>query len=304
MKISETIKSLREKINNHNYQYYVLDNPIISDSEYDKLLKDLELIEKKYPEFIIPESPTQRIGAQPIESFGTVTHRITMMSLANAMSDDELKAFDKRLKKKLNSAEEIEYVIEPKLDGLAVELIYENGKFINGSTRGDGNTGEDITSNLKTIKGIPLILRDDIISLPDLMEVRGEVFIRKEDFELLNSKRSQSNKQPFANARNAAAGSLRQLDPKITAKRSLSIYCYQAGIVDGINLNTHSEFLERLKNWGLPVNPEVKIVKGIEKAIQFHKKLETIRNEFPYEYLFRILVPRYRHLNNILSISG
>ena len=283
MKVSETIKSLRKKINNHNYQYYVLDNPIISDSEYDKLLKELELIEKKYPEFIIPESPTQRIGAQPIESFGTVTHRITMMSLANAMSDDELKAFDERLKKILNSAEEIEYVIEPKLDGLAVELIYENGKFINGSTRGDGNTGEDITSNLKTIKGIPLILRDDIISLPDLMEVRGEVFIRKEDFELLNSKRSQSNKQPFANARNAAAGSLRQLDPKITAKRSLSIYCYQAGIVDGINLNTHSEFLERLKNWGLPVNPEVKIVKGIEKAIQFHKQLETIRNEFPYE---------------------
>ena len=151
MKVSETIKSLRKKINNHNYQYYVLDNPIISDSEYDKLLKELELIEKKYPEFIIPESPTQRIGAQPIESFGTVTHRITMMSLANAMSDDELKAFDERLKKILNSAEEIEYVIEPKLDGLAVELIYENGKFINGSTRGDGYTGEDITSNLKTI---------------------------------------------------------------------------------------------------------------------------------------------------------
>ena len=304
MKVSETIKSLRKKINNHNYQYYVLDNPIISDSEYDKLLKDLELIEKKYPEFIIPESPTQRIGAQPIESFGTVTHRITMMSLANAMSDDELKAFDKRLKKKLNSAEEIEYVIEPKLDGLAVELIYENGKFINGSTRGDGNTGEDITSNLKTIKGIPLILRDDIISLPDLMEVRGEVFIRKEDFELLNSKRSQSNKQPFANARNAAAGSLRQLDPKITAKRSLSIYCYQAGIVDGINLNTHSEFLERLKSWGLPVNPEVKIVKGIEKAIQFHKKLETIRNEFPYEIDGSVIKVNSLSIRNKLGVRS
>ena len=304
MKVSETIKSLRKKINNHNYQYYVLDNPIISDSEYDKLLKELELIEKKYPEFIIPESPTQRIGAQPIESFGTVTHRITMMSLANAMSDDELKAFDKRLKKKLNSAEEIEYVIEPKLDGLAVELIYENGKFINGSTRGDGNTGEDITSNLKTIKGIPLILRDDIISLPDLMEVRGEVFIRKEDFELLNSKRSQSNKQPFANARNAAAGSLRQLDPKITAKRSLSIYCYQAGIVDGINLNTHSEFLERLKNWGLPVNPEVKIVKGIEKAIQFHKQLETIRNEFPYEIDGSVIKVNSLSIRNKLGVRS
>ena len=304
MKISETIKSLRKKINDHNYQYYVLDNPIISDNEYDKLLKELELIEKKYPKFIVPESPTQRIGAQPIESFGTVTHRITMMSLANAMSDDELKAFDERLKKKLNSAEEIEYVIEPKIDGLAVELIYENGKFINGSTRGDGNTGEDITSNLKTIKGIPLILRDDIISLPDLMEVRGEVFIRKEDFELLNAKRSQSNKQPFANARNAAAGSLRQLDPKITAKRSLSIYCYQAGIVDGINLNTHSEFLERLKSWGLPVNPEIKIVKGIEKAIQFHKKLETIRNEFPYEIDGSVIKVNSLSIRNKLGVRS
>jgi len=227
-----------------------------------------------------------------------------MMSLANAMSDDELKAFDERLKKKLNSAEEIEYIIEPKLDGLAVELIYENGKFINGSTRGDGNTGEDITSNLKTIKGIPLILRDDIISLPDLMEVRGEVFIRKEDFELLNAKRSQSNKQPFANARNAAAGSLRQLDPKITAKRSLSIYCYQAGIVDGINLNTHSEFLERLKSWGLPVNPEVKIVKGIEKAIQFHKKLETIRNEFPYEIDGSVIKVNSLSIRNKLGVRS
>ena len=304
MKISETIKSLRKKINDHNYQYYVLDNPIISDSEYDKLLKELELIEKKYPEFIVPESPTQRIGAQPIESFGTVTHRITMMSLANAMSDDELKAFDERLKRKLNSAEEIEYVIEPKLDGLAVELIYENGKFINGSTRGDGNTGEDITSNLKTIKGIPLILRDDIISSPDLMEVRGEVFIRKEAFELLNAKRLQSNKQTFANARNAAAGSLRQLDPKITAKRSLSIYCYQAGIVDGINLNTHSGFLERLKDWGLPVNPEVKIVKGIEKAIQFHKKLETIRNEFPYEIDGSVIKVNSLSIRNKLGVRS
>jgi len=283
MKVSDTIKSLRKQINDHNYQYYVLDNPIISDGEYDKLLKELELIENKYPEYIIPESPTQRIGAQPIDSFGTVTHRITMMSLANAMSEDELKAFDERLKKKLNSPEEIEYVIEPKLDGLAVELIYENGIFVNGSTRGDGNTGEEITSNLKTINSIPLILRDDIVPLPGLVEVRGEVFIRKQDFEILNTKRIQANNQPFANARNAAAGSLRQLDPKITATRSLSIYCYQAGVVDGIDLNTHSEFLEQLKGWGLPVNPEIKIVKGIEKAIQFHKELEGARNEFPYE---------------------
>ena len=283
MNVAEIIKSLRQRINDHNYQYYVLDNPIISDSEYDKLFKELESLEKQNPDCIIPESPTQRIGAKPIESFGTVTHRVTMMSLANAMSSDELNAFDERLKKKLNASENIEYVVEPKLDGLAVELIYENGIFVNGSTRGDGNTGEDITSNLKTIKAIPLILRNDIISIPDLLEVRGEVFIRKEDFEILNSKRLQSDQQPFANARNAAAGSLRQLDPNITSERSLSIFCYQAGIMDGINLNTHSEFLQCLKNWGLPVNPEIKIVKDIKKAIDFHKKLETKRNEFPYE---------------------
>jgi len=283
MEITEKIKSLRKQINDHNYQYYVLDNPIISDSEYDKLLNELELIEKEYPKFIVPESPTQRIGATPIESFGTITHRITMMSLANAMNEDELNAFDDRLKKRLNKSDEIEYVIEPKLDGLAVELVYENGKFINGSTRGDGNTGEDITTNLKTIKGIPLVLRDETTALPNLLEIRGEVFIRKEDFKLLNDNRIKSGKQLFANARNAAAGSLRQLDPKITAKRSLSIYCYQAGVVDGIDFTTHVEFLDHLKQWGLPVNPKVTKVKGIKKAIQIHKNLESERNEFPYE---------------------
>ncbi|MEC9027456.1 MAG: NAD-dependent DNA ligase LigA, partial [Candidatus Neomarinimicrobiota bacterium] len=283
MEITEKIKSLRKQINDHNYQYYVLDNPIISDSEYDKLLNELELIEKEYPKFIVPESPTQRIGATPIESFGTITHRITMMSLANAMNEDELKAFDDRLKKRLNKSDDIEYVIEPKLDGLAVELVYENGKFINGSTRGDGNTGEDITTNLKTIKGIPLVLRDETTTLPNLLEIRGEVFIRKEDFKLLNDNRIKSGKQLFANARNAAAGSLRQLDPKITAKRSLSIYCYQAGAVDGIDFTTHVEFLDHLKQWGLPVNPKATKVKGIKKAIQIHKNLESERNEFPYE---------------------
>ena len=283
MEITEKIKSLRKQINDHNYQYYVLDNPIISDSEYDKLLNELELIEKEYPKLIFPESPTQRIGATPIESFGTITHRITMMSLANAMNEDELKAFDDRLKKRLNKSDDIEYVGEPKLDGLAVELVYENGKFINGSTRGDGNTGEDITTNLKTIKGIPLVLRDETTTLPNLLEIRGEVFIRKEDFKLLNDNRIKSGKQLFANARNAAAGSLRQLDPKITATRSLSIYCYQEGVVDGIDFTTHVEFLDHLKQWGLPVNPKVTKVKGIKKAIQIHKNLESERNEFPYE---------------------
>ena len=185
----------------------------------------------------------------PIESFGTVTHRITMMSLANAMDTNELKAFDKRLKKRLKTDDELEYVIEPKLDGLAVELIYENGIFVNGSTRGDGKIGEDITSNLKTIKAIPLKLRDDSASSLRLLEVRGEVFIRKKDFRDLNSRRLQSNEQLFANPRNAAAGSLRQLDPKVTANRAISIYCYQSGSLDGVNFKTHLEFLEFLKKY-------------------------------------------------------
>ena len=304
MNISEKIKSIREKINEHNYQYYVLDNPIISDGEYDKLFLELESLEKQNPEFVIPESPTQRIGAKPIESFGTVTHRITMMSLANAMDTNELKAFDKRLKKRLKTDDELEYVIEPKLDGLAVELIYENGIFVNGSTRGDGNTGEDITSNLKTIKAIPLKLRDDSTSSPRLLEVRGEVFIRKNDFQDLNTKRLQSNEQPFANPRNAAAGSLRQLDPKVTANRALSIYCYQSGLVDGIDFKTHLQFLEFLKSCGIPVNPEVKIVKGIDKAIDFHKKLEIKRNQFPYEIDGSVIKVNSLSIRNELGVRS
>ena len=177
--ITKKIKLLRQQINDHNYRYYVLDDPVISDGEYDQLFRTLEQCEQQHPELIVPESPTQRIGAEPLQVFGTVTHRIPMMSLSNAMSDDELNAFDERLKKALDVIIEIEYVSEPKLDGLAVELIYENGVFVNGSTRGDGISGEDITANLKTIKAIPLALRNDKRSIPRLLEVRGEVFIRK-----------------------------------------------------------------------------------------------------------------------------
>ena len=185
--ITKKIKSLRQQINDHNYRYYILDDPLISDGEYDQLFRKLEQLEEQHPELIVPESPTQRIGAEPLEAFGTITHRIPMMSLANAMSDEELSAFDERLKKALDDMADIEYVSEPKLDGLAVELIYENGTFVNGSTRGDGTNGEDITANLKTIKAIPLALRHDKRSIPRLLEVRGEVFIRKSDFQSLNS---------------------------------------------------------------------------------------------------------------------
>ena len=281
--ITKKIKLLRQQINDHNYRYYVLDDPVISDGEYDQLFRTLEQCEQQHPELIVPESPTQRIGAEPLEAFGTVTHRIPMMSLSNAMSDDELNAFDERLKKALDIMIEIEYVSEPKLDGLAVELIYENGVFVNGSTRGDGISGEDITANLKTIKAIPLALRNDKRSIPRLLEVRGEVFIRKSDFISLNAEREMSGDPPFANPRNAAAGSLRQLDPKITATRPLSIYCYQAGSIIGAEFNTHWDFLQSIQDWGLPVNNEVQITAGIKQAITYHQQLEARREDLPYE---------------------
>ena len=281
--ITKKIKSLRQQINDHNYHYYVLDDPVISDGEYDQLFRKLEQLEGQHPELIVPESPTQRIGADPLEAFDTINHRIPMMSLANAMSDDELSAFDERLKKALDDMADIEYVSEPKLDGLAVELIYENGTFVNGSTRGDGTRGEDITANLKTIRAIPLSLRHDKRSIPRLLEVRGEVFIFKSDFKSLNAQREKSGEPPFANPRNAAAGSLRQLDPKITATRSLSIYCYQAGSIIGAEFNTHWEFLQSIQDWGLPVNHEIQIAAGIKQAVAYHRQLEARREDLPYE---------------------
>ena len=302
--VTEKIKSLRQQINDHNYRYYVLDDPVISDGEYDQLFRELEQLEELHPELIVPESPTQRIGAEPLEAFGTVTHRLPMMSLANAMSDDELSAFDERLKKAIDNMADIEYVSEPKLDGLAVELIYENGTFVNGSTRGDGTSGEDITANLKTIKAIPLALRHDKRSIPTLLEVRGEVFIRKSDFTSLNNHREKSGEPPFANPRNAAAGSLRQLDPKITATRSLSIYCYQAGSIIGTKFNTHWEFLQSLQDWGLPVNPEVQIAAGIKQAIAYHQQLETRRNDLPYEIDGSVIKVNSLSLQNTVGVRS
>ena len=302
--ITKKIKSLRQQINDHNYRYYVLDDPLISDGEYDQLFRKLEQLERQHPELIVRESPTQRIGAEPLETFGTVTHRIPMMSLANAMSDEELSAFDERLKKALDDMAEIEYVSEPKLDGLAVELIYENGTFVNGSTRGDGTNGEDITANLKTIKAIPLALRHDKRSIPRLLEVRGEVFIRKSDFQSLNSQREKSGESIFANPRNAAAGSLRQLDPKITATRSLSIYCYQAGSIIGAEFNTHWEFLQSIQDWGLPVNHEVQIAAGIKQAIAYHQQLEARRNNLPYEIDGSVIKVNSLSLQNTIGVRS
>jgi DNA ligase (NAD+) len=261
----------------------VLDDPVISDAEYDRLLRELQLLEDSHPDLIADDSPTQRVGAPPLDGFGNIRHRIPMQSLANAMDTEEILAFHDRLIRRLGKEQAIEYIAEPKLDGLAVELVYEKGKFVNGSTRGDGTTGEDITQNLKTIRAIPLALRVEAQSVPALLEVRGEVFIRKDDFLKLNIQQEANDKPVFANPRNAAAGSLRQLDSRITATRPLSIFCYQAGMVEGMTFETHSEFLTALQNWGFPVNPEIKILNGIEEAVAFHSDLESRRNTLPYE---------------------
>ena len=276
------IQALRDQLNDHNYRYYVLDDPLISDSEYDQLFRELQKLETDNPNLITEDSPTRRVGAEPLSSFGSWTHRMPMLSLANAMNEDELAAFDTRVKKGLGTEKDLEYMAEPKLDGLAVELVYENGFFVNGSTRGDGITGEDITQNLKTITAIPLSLRKNGQKTPPLLEVRGEVFITKDGFKKLNRNQEKEELSPFANPRNAAAGSLRQLDSKITATRPLSIYCYEAGRIDGISFDTHEDFLSTLKEWGFPVNPEIQKVNNAETMVAFHRNLEAKRDSLPY----------------------
>ena len=304
--IQKQINDLRMQLNDHNYRYYVLDDPLISDSEYDQLFRELQKLETDNPNLITEDSPTRRVGAEPLSSFGSWTHRMPMLSLANAMNEDELAAFDTRVKKGLDTEKDLEYMAEPKLDGLAVELVYENGFFVNGSTRGDGITGEDITQNLKTITAIPLSLRKNGQKTPPLLEVRGEVFITKDGFKKLNRNQEKEELSPFANPRNAAAGSLRQLDSKITATRPLSIYCYEAGRIDGISFDTHEDFLSTLKEWGFPVNPEIQKVNNAETMVAFHRNLEAKRDSLPYGIdgtVFKVNVINQRNALGIRSRS-
>ena len=282
MNPEKRIFEIREMINEHNHRYYVLNDPIISDNEYDILFKELESLEKINPEYFDAQSPTQRVGAEPITTFDTIRHRLPMLSLGNAMNDGELTSFHERSKKTLEM-DSIIYAAEPKLDGLGVELVFSNGEFTHGSTRGDGTTGEDITHNLKTIPSIPLGLRDKEIPIPTMLEVRGEVFISKKDFLDLNKKQELKDKPLFANPRNAAAGSLRQLDPTITATRPLSVFFYDAGMIEGMDFEKHVSFLDALKMWGLPVNPFIKTVANAKGMVKYHHGLEKIRNEIPYE---------------------
>ncbi len=277
------IEKLREEIEQHNYNYFVLNQPTISDAEYDRLLRELQQLEERFPQFRSPTSPTQRVGAPPQTEFKTVKHSIPMLSLANAFSDIEVREFDARIKK-LAERTEITYVAEPKFDGLAVELVYEDGVFVLGSTRGDGETGEDVTLNLKTIKSVPLRLRQPKdLAIPKRLEVRGEVYMEREDFRKLNELREERGEPPFANPRNAAAGSLRQLDPAITAQRTLHIFCYDVGQTLGITLSTQEELLKTLPRYGLRVCPIYKVCKNIDEALEFYRHMETRREELPYE---------------------
>ena len=275
------ISSLRTKLEGHNYKYYVLDEPTLSDAEYDSLFRQLEEFETEYPGLIRPDSPTQRVGAEPSKEFVSVAHTIPLLSLANAMNESELREFDVSVKKILESEEEVEYVAEPKLDGLAVELVYEKGKFVSGSTRGDGIVGEDITPNLKTIKSLPLRLRGEHV--PSLLEVRGEVIIPLKAFKELNRRQEEKGEKLFANPRNAAAGSLRQLDPKISASRPLSIYCYAVGASKGYRSDNHSDSLSGLKKLGLPVSNLIKVCNGIKEAVKYFKEMEKLRDELDFE---------------------
>ena len=276
--VRKKVETLRKQLDHHNYRYYVLDDPEVADREYDTLLRELQKLEQNHPELVTHDSPTQRVGARPLEAFGSVDHRLPMLSLENAMSDEELIAFDERMKKGLDVDKSIEYVAELKMDGLAVELVYENGTFVRGSTRGDGFTGEGITQNLRTVRAIPLKLRDQ--KWPSSFEVRGEVFMDKQGFVLLNEQRLKEGESPFANPRNAAAGSLRQLDSSVTAGRPLKFFAYELA---GATQPSQWETLESLKSWGLPVNGHTKLCGSMDAAVNFFHRWENERESLPYE---------------------
>ena len=272
---------LREEIERHNYLYYVLDAPAIPDAEYDRLFRELERLEAEFPQLATPDSPTQRIGAAPLSGFSQLTHRVPMLSLNNAFADEEVAAFDRRVREGLVVAE-VEYAVEPKFDGLAISLVYENGVLVQGATRGDGYTGEDVTVNLRTIKAIPLRLH--AAQPPRLLEVRGEVLILKADFDRLNRQQREKGEKEFANPRNAAAGSLRQLDPRITATRPLTFFAYGLGSAEGVNLpRTQSAVMDYLETLRVPVCRERKVVRGYAGLLDYYRTIGARRDSLPYD---------------------
>lgn len=282
--LQSRIDTLRQTLNQHSYQYYVLDNPSIPDADYDALYRELQVLEQQHPDLITADSPTQRVGAAPLDKFGQVTHQIAMLSLDNAFDAADFQAFYQRMADRLDQQVEFSFCAEPKLDGLAVSIRYEDGLLVQAATRGDGYTGEDITSNIKTIRAIPLKLQGDY---PPVLEVRGEVFMPLDGFEKMNDKARLAGDKVFANPRNAAAGSLRQLDPRITANRPLSFYAYAVGAVTDptllLNSKSHYARLQQLKSWGLPVCPEIRLVAGAEAALAYHADILQRRASLAYE---------------------
>jgi DNA ligase (NAD+) len=282
--IKKKIDSLREKINFHAYRYYELDDPLIADSEYDQLFQELLRLEELHPELVTPDSPTQRVGGIPLAEFETVRHTHPMLSLENAFNEQELHEFEERLQRFLRSEAELSYMAEPKLDGLAVELVYEKGLLITGSTRGDGRIGEDITRNLKTIHSIPLRLNSPAnIQFPEILEVRGEAYLTLEGFKILNEQRLAADETVFANPRNAAAGSLRQLDSRITAQRPLEFFCYGVSDTDQIPCSTQQELLDYLNKLGFKINPLTRFCRNITEVIEHFGHLQDIRETLPYD---------------------
>ena len=281
-KMKSEIEHLREEIRRHDVLYYVRNEPEVSDAEYDVLFRRLQELEAAHPERVTPDSPTQRVGTGPAEGFRTTPHAVPMLSLGNAFGIEEIREFDGRVRRGLD-LEAVTYVTEPKLDGLSVELVYRDGVLETGSTRGDGANGEEVTRNLRTIRSVPLRLQAGSGGVPSLIDVRGEVYIDVEDLEALNRRRGAEELPPFANPRNLAAGSLRQLDPRVTASRPLKLFCYDVGRVEGVEIGSQEELLASLAILGLPVNPLFGVCQGVEEAIAFYERIREERESLPYE---------------------
>jgi len=281
MNAESRIHELRAELDQHNYRYYVLDEPSVPDAEYDRLFNELKALEAEHPHLVTPDSPTQRVGGAALAAFSQVRHEIPMLSLGNAFEESDLREFDRRVVEGLDQPGAVDYSCEPKLDGLAVSLLYRDGQLVQGATRGDGSTGEDISANVRTVRNIPLKLQGS--GWPAVLEVRGEVFMSKAGFDRLNAAQAESGGKTFANPRNAAAGSLRQLDSKITASRPLEFCCYGLGQVSETIGDSHIGILEQLKAWGLPISRELKHAAGIEECLAYYRDIGARRNDLPYE---------------------
>ena len=278
--IKDEIEKLVKDLNYHSYRYYVLDSPVISDEDYDRMYFHLKKLEEE-SHYVLPDSPTQRVGAPPLDKFEKVKHTEPMLSLDNAFSPEDLAEFDKRIRRLLKSDDDIEYTVEPKYDGLAIELTYRDGLLFKASTRGDGYEGEDVTTNIRTIKSVPIKISE--ASLPDEIDIRGEVYMDIADFEKLNSERERNGEPSFANPRNAAAGSVRQLDSTITASRRLHLSCYGLGSVKGTDFKSQSDFIKWLEKARFPIPAAVKIVKGIDKVTEVIGEIEEQRKKYSFE---------------------